>query len=152
MKQGDFTLSRPQAICKHLIQEEEKSSDFYPSEDLKTRIKIDSDLDYDIMDLRDFVKNLVKYCQNPASSKFSEDQLREDLDKAMNLLEIMLSNIAGDYLNGESPTLSDFSIFSSVFEGVKRAQLNLKEYPLTEKWYENVTKLEVIKDLVGRFD
>lgn len=151
IKQGDFSLSRSQAICRYLILEECKTTEFYPDDDIKTKSKIDSYLDYDIMDLRDAVKKMTKLHNHQTDPAESAEALAAGFEKGINLLKLMVERSSGKYLIGNHVTLADFSIFTSIYEAVVGFGFNLSSHPEIKTWYENVSKIQEVKDVVSEF-
>ena len=98
LKDGDLCLSRPQAIVKYMISEEVKGSDFYPDDDLKNRIKIDAFLDYDTMDLRPALADMVMYHSKPAEMEAQKERIFDIWMRVIKFLNGMCTRVEGNQL------------------------------------------------------
>lgn len=95
LKEGDLCLSRAQAIAKYMISEEVKGSDFYPDDDLKSRIKIDAFLDYDSMDLRPALADMVMYHSKPDEMESQKARIFDTWQKVIKFLNGMVTRVEG---------------------------------------------------------
>ena len=120
-------------------------------DDLKARIKIDADLDYDLMDLRDHIRNLGNYYQDPHNHPVPKKQLDNNFQGGIDLLNVMLDQSSGEFLNGDHLTLSDLSVFSSIHEAIKSVKFDLKSNPRVEKWYKKIGNVSAVKELLSKF-
>lgn len=95
LKDGDLCLSRAQAIAKYMISEETKGTDFYPDDDLKTRIKIDAFCDYDSMDLRPALAELVMYYSKQDEMADQKGRILDTWQKVIKFLNGMVTRVEG---------------------------------------------------------
>ncbi|XP_030756778.1 glutathione S-transferase 1-like [Sitophilus oryzae] len=132
-----FILTDSHAIMIYLVEKYGKDDSLYPRKDVKQTAIINHKLYFDCSTLfirvKSITKPMVLYGVIPSKEKL------DDLKEALELLNTFLEKSKTKFVAGNSLTIADFSIMTSV--GFADNVVHFADYPQVKAYMERMEKL-----------
>ena len=158
IKDGDYVLDESIAISRYVATIAEKK-EFYPFDDAKKLGKINSQIDTEVMVFRKnctgfageiFFKPEIMGAPKPSEERVAE--LQKKLDDAFLYVKDQLIQSGGPFLNGEEPTLPDFTAFFSIIPEIVYAGGKYDTHEEVGEWYNRVKEIPAVAGILSEID
>lgn len=130
---GDLSLHESRVIITYLIQKYNKNDSLYPV-GIKKRAQTDQMLYFDIAVLYRAIYDYYRHIYYGAKT-FDEKRL-PNIKKAFEALDTFLEK--SKYVSGDTMTISDIAITSSVATAIAVFNQDLTPYPNVNKWFKHM--------------
>ena len=158
IQHGDYLLDESIAIARYIATIADKK-DFYPYDDPKKLGKINSQIDTEVMVFR---KNCTGYAAEVFFGPWLRDapmppeervaELQKKLDDAFLYIKDQVTLSGGPFINGEEPTLPDFTAFFCIIPEIVYAGGKYDTHEEVGEWYNRVKEIPAVAKVLGEID
>ena len=158
IKDGDYLLDESIAIARYVATIADKK-DFYPYDDAKKLGKINSQIDTEVMVFR---KNCTGFAGEiffgpemrgaPKPSEERVAELQKKLDDAFLYIKDQVTLSGGPFINGEEPTLPDFTAFFSIIPEIVYSGGKYDTHEEVGEWYNRVKEIPAVAGVLGEIN